>query len=247
VAAQKSVTVDGNEAANPLYDALPEIMWQTMNRFAEQVGRQYHLFDYVGAADAREVVDLMGSGEGAVEEVVERLMVQGDKLGLVKVRLYRPFDGLAFVRSLPKTVRRIAVLDRTKEPGALAEHLYLDVPVALSEYWSTASGNGHTPRHVFGGRYGLASKEFTHATVAAVCEHLREPQPKKHFTVGIYDDATHLRLTWDQEFTTETDDVARVVCYGLGSDDQSHDYEQMASVERDVCRDKGELLTCAPT
>jgi pyruvate-ferredoxin/flavodoxin oxidoreductase len=212
------VFFQAREAVNPTYAALPEIMQQTMDRFAARFGRAYHLFDYVGAADARDVIVLMGSGAGAAEEAVERLMGQGEKVGLLKVHLYRPLDGSAFVRALPKSVRRIAVLDRTKEPGALGEPLYLDIVAALSEHWLTASASGHATPDVFGGRYGLSSKEFTPAMVAAVFDNLSQPTPKKHFTVGIYDDVTHLSLAWDPEFTTEADDVTRAVFYGLGSD-----------------------------
>jgi pyruvate-ferredoxin/flavodoxin oxidoreductase len=213
------VYFQAREAVNPYYDAVPQIVQAMMDRLAERVGRQYHLFDYVGAADANYVIVMMGSGVGAVEELVERLTAAGDRVGLLKVRLYRPFDGPAFVAALPKTVQRIAVLDRTKEPGAVGEPLYLDVIAALAEHWaSAAEGILRSVPEVYGGRYGLASKEFTPAMVAAVYKHLEEPRPKRQFTVGIHDDVTHLSLPWDASLTTEPAEVTRAVFYGLGSD-----------------------------
>src|SRR5215208_297055 len=192
------VFFQAREAANPFYDAVPEVVQATMNQFAKRVGRQYHLFDYVGDPNARRVIVMMGSGVGAVEEAMERLAAEGESVGLLKVRLFRPFDSAAFVAALPKSVERIAVLDRTKEPGAVGEPLYLDIVSALSEHWSSAEESSCRPTpEVFGGRYGLASKEFTPAMVASVLEHLKLPRPKRHFTIGIYDDVTHLSLTWD--------------------------------------------------
>ncbi len=213
------VFFQAREAANLYYDAVPQIVQTMMDRFATRLDRQYHLFDYVGAPDADRVVVMMGSGVGAVEEAIERLTSEGEKIGLVKVRLYRPFDQAAFLKALPQTVRRIAVLDRTKEPGALGEPLYLDVVTALAEQWPRMTEhNGKPAPEVFGGRYGLASKEFTPAMVASVFEHVKVERPKRHFTVGIYDDVSHLSLPWDASFTTEADDVKRAVFYGLGSD-----------------------------
>jgi pyruvate-ferredoxin/flavodoxin oxidoreductase len=206
------VFFQAREAANPFYDAVPEIVQEYMDRYAQLVGRQYHLFDYVGAPDAERVVIMMGSGVGAAEEAMEALIQRGEKVGLLKVRLYRPFAVEAFVKALPATVRSLAVLDRTKEPGALGEPLYLDVVAALAEAWT-----GTQPR-VIGGRYGLSSKEFTPAMVAAVYAELTAKQPKRHFTVGIYDDVTNLSLKYDRTFSTEPDDVIRAVFYGLGSD-----------------------------
>ncbi len=210
------VFFQAREAANPFYLALPGIVQETMDRFAGLVGRQYHLFDYVGAPDAERVAVIIGSGSGAVEEAVEALLGRGEKVGLVKVRLFRPFDAEKFVATLPKTTRRIAVLDRSKEPGALGEPLYQDVITALVETWP-ARGDGAMPQ-VIGGRYGLSSKEFTPAMAAAVFEELTKPDPKRHFTVGIIDDVTHLSLKYDPEFSTERDDVVRAVFFGLGSD-----------------------------
>jgi pyruvate-ferredoxin/flavodoxin oxidoreductase len=213
------VYFQAREAVNPYYDAVPGIVQETMDRFAARVGRQYHLFDYVGAPDARVVIVMMGSGVGAAEELVERWTAEGKRVGLLKVRLYRPFAGPTFVKSLPKSVERIAVLDRTKEPGAGGEPLYLDVVAALAEHWTAdAETNGQKAPEVFGGRFGLASKEFTPTMTAAVFEHLEELRPKRHFTVGIYDDVTHLSLPWDTCLTIEPPDVTRAVFYGLGSD-----------------------------
>jgi pyruvate-ferredoxin/flavodoxin oxidoreductase len=216
------VFFQAREACNSFYDAVPGVVQATMDRFAQQVGRQYRLFEYVGDPSARRVIVMMGSGVGAAEEAIERLAAEGEDVGLVKVRLYRPFDAAAFLAALPKTVERIAVLDRTKEPGAIGEPLYLDVVGAVAEEAvirqpSAVSQTNDRPE-VFGGRYGLASKEFTPAMVAAVLEHLKQPRPKRHFTIGIYDDVTHLSLKWDASFTTERDDVTRAVFYGLGSD-----------------------------
>jgi pyruvate-ferredoxin/flavodoxin oxidoreductase len=213
------VFFQAREAANSYYNAVPKIVQAMMDRLAERTGRSYHLFDYLGAPDAHTVMVMMGSGNGAAEEAVERLVAEGRKVGLLKVRLYRPFDGARFVAALPKSVRKIAVMDRTKEPGAPGEPLYLDVIAALAEYWPGAdSANGQERPRVFGGRYGLASKEFTPAMAAAVFIHLDTPAPKRHFTIGIYDDVTHLSLPWDASFTTDRDDVTKAVFYGLGSD-----------------------------
>ncbi|MCY2986350.1 MAG: pyruvate:ferredoxin (flavodoxin) oxidoreductase [Planctomycetota bacterium] len=205
------VFFQAREACNPFYDAAPGIVQETMDTFAKVTGRQYHLFDYVGAPDAERVIVIMGSGVGAVEEAVEKLIAMGEKVGVVKVRLYRPFAVEAFLESLPKTVKSIAVLDRTKEPGGLGEPLYQDVVTALFE------SGGPLPK-VIGGRYGLASKEFTPAMVKSVFDELKSPTPKQRFTVGIVDDVTHLSLKTDPDFTTDSDDVKCSVFYGLGSD-----------------------------
>jgi pyruvate-ferredoxin/flavodoxin oxidoreductase len=207
------VFFQAREAANPFYDAIPQIVQETMQQFAELTGRSYRLFDYVGADDPERAIVMMGSGAGAVEEAVERLVANGEKVGLVKVRLYRPFDTAALLEALPQSVQRIAVLDRTKEPGAVGEPLYQDVIAALVE-----SGRLATCPTVIGGRYGLSSKEFTPAMAARVFDELNADSPKRHFTVGIIDDVTHLSLKWDSEFSTEADDVTRAVFYGLGSD-----------------------------
>jgi len=211
------VFFQAREACNPYYLAAAGIVQKYMDKFARLVGRQYHLFDYVGAPDADRVIVTMGSSIGVTEETVEKLNAEGAKVGMIKVRLYRPFDAKALVEALPKTVQRIAVLDRTKEPGALGEPLYLDVIGALNEQWKARTGRSELPL-VIGGRYGLSSKEFTPAMVAAVFNELAKPEPKRHFTVGITDDVTHLSLEVDHSFSTEADDVIRAVFFGLGSD-----------------------------
>jgi pyruvate-ferredoxin/flavodoxin oxidoreductase len=211
------VFFQAREASNPFYLAVPTIVQETMNRFAQLTGRQYKLFDYVGAADADRVIVMMGSGVGAVEEAVNRWVRTGEKVGLVKVRLYRPFEANAFLAALPKTTHRIAVLDRTKEPGALGEPLYQDVLTALFEAHGSPSPERELPL-VIGGRYGLSSKEFTPAMALSIYDELGKEAPKQHFTVGIRDDVTHLSLTWDPESSSEAADVRRAVFYGLGSD-----------------------------
>ena len=211
------VFFQAREACNPFYLAVPGIVQKTMDQFAQLVGRQYHLFDYVGATDAEDVIVAMGSGCGAIEETVLKLNGQGRKLGLLKVRLYRPFDVPAFLAALPATTRRIAALDRTKEPGAIGEPLYQDVVTAIVEGWTDRAGAAPAPK-VIGGRYGLSSKEFTPAMVAGVFDEMRLEKSKRHFTVGIVDDVTHLSLKWDAAFTTEPADTHRAVFYGLGSD-----------------------------
>ncbi len=205
------VFFQSREAANPYYEATARIVAEELARFAEVTGRRYNLFDYVGAPDAERVIVLMGSGAGAVEEAVETLRARGEKVGLVKVRLYRPFDAAALAAALPETVQALAVLDRSKDPAAVGEPLYQDVLTALSE-------QERLPRRVLGGRYGLASKEFTPAMVAAVFAELAAEQPLRHFTVGIDDDVSHTSLAYDRRFRPEPDDVVRCVFYGLGSD-----------------------------
>lgn len=206
------------ESVNPFYLACPGIVQAAMDQFAVLTGRAYHLFDYAGAPDAERVIVLMGSGAETASDTVDYLMAQGEKVGVVRVHLYRPFDSAAFVASLPATVTSIAVLDRTKEPGATGEPLYLDVVSALVE--SVADGRAPFTRlpRIIGGRYGLSSKEFTPAMVKAVFDELSQPQPKTHFTVGIRDDVTFLSLDFDPSFNIEGEDVIRAVFYGLGSD-----------------------------
>ena len=204
------VYFQGREAVNQYYLAIPGIVQEYMDQFAAHTGRQYHLFDYVGAPDAERVIVLMGSGAETAHETVEHLVARGEKVGVVKVRLYRPFSIEHFLAALPPTVKRIAVLDRTKEPGAGGEPLYLDVVDALSDSEFEAK--------VIGGRYGLSSKEFTPAMVKAVFDELAKDKRKKHFTVGINDDVTHMSLEYDENFSTEPDTVVRALFYGLGSD-----------------------------
>jgi pyruvate-ferredoxin/flavodoxin oxidoreductase len=206
------------ETVNRYYMAAPAVVQKAMDKFAGLTGRQYHLFDYLGAPDAERVIVLMGSGAEAAQELVEYLAARGEKIGMVKVRLFRPFSVEAFLKALPPTVRVIAALDRTKEPGAAGEPLYKDVATALLE--AHASGNGHlkTLPKVIGGRYGLSSKEFTPAMVRGVFENMKKEQPKNHFTVGIVDDVTHTSIDYDPSFSTEADDVFRGLFYGLGAD-----------------------------
>ncbi len=205
------VFFQAREAANPYYDALPEIVQRAMQTLGERTGRRYRLFDYAGAPDAERVIVMMGSGSTAAAEAVDRLVAQGEKVGLVTVRLYRPFAAEAFVAALPASVQRVAALDRCKEPGALGEPLFQDVLTALAE-------RAGEPPLVIGGRYGLASKEFTPAMAAAVFQELGRDDPRRRFTVGIADDVTHLSLPVDRDFSTEPDDVVRAVFYGLGAD-----------------------------
>jgi pyruvate-ferredoxin/flavodoxin oxidoreductase len=207
------VFFQARETINPFYLAAPGIVQQAMDRFAEIVGRQYHLFDYVGHPEAERVIVLMGTGAEVAHEAVEHMVKQGEKVGLIKVRLYRPFSVEAFVGALPKTTKIIAALDRTKEPGSLGEPLYQDLVTALAE----AELNGSTPR-VVGGRYGLSSKEFTPAMVKSVYDNLAQDKPKNHFTVGIHEDVTHTSLEWDPAFDTEGEGVVRSMFYGLGAD-----------------------------
>jgi pyruvate-ferredoxin/flavodoxin oxidoreductase len=212
------VFFQGREATNHFYSGCPDIVQKVMDEFAEQTGRKYKLFDYVGAPDAERVIVLMGSGCEAADETVEQLNHHGEKIGVLKVRLYRPFDGKRFIEALPAFVRKIAVLDRTKEPGATGEPLYQDVVTALME--ETAAGRSHlqTVPQVLTGRYGLSSKEFTPAMVKAVFDNLSAAAPKNHFTVGINDDVSHTSLKFNPEFSTESDKVVRALFYGLGAD-----------------------------
>ncbi len=210
------VYFQGRETVNVYYQQTPAIVQQAMDRFAELVGRQYQLFDYVGAPDAERVVVVMGSAAETLHEVVNHLLAQGEKVGLVKVRLYHPFAADAFLKALPPTVKAMAVLDRTKEPGALGEPLYLDVLTALSE----AFGEGKLAAmpKVVGGRYGLGSKEFNAGMAKAVFDNLKAEPPKNHFTIGIHDDITHTSLPWDNDFSSLPPKVHQAVFYGLGAD-----------------------------
>ncbi|HEY4958608.1 MAG TPA: pyruvate:ferredoxin (flavodoxin) oxidoreductase, partial [Caldimonas sp.] len=208
------VFFQAREACNLFYMAVPGIVQQSMDRFAKLTNRRYKLFDYQGAPDAERVLVQMGSGVGASGEAVRALVARGEKVGLLTVRLYRPFDTQAFVAALPRSVRAIGVLDRTKEPGAVGEPLYQDIITALVEAWPQDLA---TP-HVIGGRYGLSSKEYTPAMAKAALDELAEQQPKRHFTVGIVDDVTRLSLAVDESFHTEPEDVTCAVFYGLGAD-----------------------------
>jgi pyruvate-ferredoxin/flavodoxin oxidoreductase len=212
------VFFQAREACNPFYDACPGIVQKVMDRFADQTGRAYHLFDYVGAPDAERVVILMGSGAGAAEEAIEYLVAQGEKIGMLKVRLYRPFDASAFLAALPKTVKSIAVLDRCKEPGSLGEPLYQDIITSFSEAFSTGTSPIAVQPRIIGGRYGLSSKEFTPAMVKGVFDELKKDKLKNRFTIGINDDVTHSSLDYDEDFSTEDPKTVRALFYGLGAD-----------------------------
>ncbi|MCX7847388.1 MAG: pyruvate:ferredoxin (flavodoxin) oxidoreductase [bacterium] len=214
------VYFQGRETVNRFYAATPGIVQKVMDEFARLTGRQYHLFDYVGHAEAERVVVMMGSGAEAMHELVELRAAAGERVGLVKVRLYRPFSREAFVAALPKSVRAICVLDRTKEPGSLGEPLYEDVRTAISE--AMEMGNGTITRwpKVVGGRYGLGSKEFNPAMCKAVLDNLEAAEPKNHFVVGIEDDVTHSSLVVDKKFRIDQGEDAPycAMFYGLGSD-----------------------------
>ncbi|MGD0790737.1 MAG: pyruvate:ferredoxin (flavodoxin) oxidoreductase [Terriglobales bacterium] len=212
------VFFQAREAGNPYYDACPDKVQAVMDKFSQVVGRSYHLFDYAGAPDADRVIVMMGSGADAAHETVDYLNRNGEKVGLLKVRLYRPFSVKRFLEALPATVRKIAVLDRTKEAGAGREPLYLDVVSALQEGIKLGYGTLKTAPETIGGRYGLSSKEFTPAMVKAVYDNLAAPKPKDHFTVGIHDDVGHTSLDYDADFSVEPDSVVRAMFYGLGAD-----------------------------
>lgn len=209
------VFFQARETVNPFYQNLPVLVQESMDEFARLTGRSYHLFDYVGAADAERVIVLMGSGAEAVDETVQYLLAKGERVAVVKVRLYRPFSVEHFLNALPGSIQTIAVLDRTKEPGSAGEPLYQDVVTALSE-------NSHVafrirPR-VIGGRYGLSSKEFNPAMILGLFEEMKKTSPKNHFTLGINDDVTHSSLEYDASFDSEPSEVKRSVFYGLGAD-----------------------------
>ncbi len=199
------------EAVNPFYKAIPGIVQEAMDKFAQVTGRQYNLFDYSGHPEAERVMVIMGSGGETAEETVKYLVERGEKVGLVRVRLYRPFSFEHFVKALPKSVKFISVLDRTKEPGTSGEPLYLDIVNALVE------GNRANVK-VIGGRYGLSSKEFTPAMVKAALDELTKPEQKNHFTVGINDDVAFTSLAVDETFKIEPEETVRCVFFGLGSD-----------------------------
>jgi len=209
------VFFQAREACTPFHAAVPAIVQSVMDRFAVQTGRSYRLFDYYGAKDAERVIVIMGSGAEAAEEAVDALVRAGEKVGMVKVRLYRPFDSKAFLAALPTTLKSMAILDRCKEPGGAGEPLYQDIMTVLAE------NTGKLPfaaTSVIGGRYGLSSKEFTPAMVKGVFDELSKPSPKNHFTIGINDDVSHTSLDYDPEFSTEDPKTVRALFYGLGSD-----------------------------
>ncbi len=204
------VFFQARETVNPFYLAAPAIVQETMDQFADLVGRSYHLFDYVGAPDAERVIVMMGSGAEVAHDTVEFLQAAGEKIGVLKVRLFRPFSVEHFVNALPESVKIIAALDRTKEPGSIGEPLYQDCVSAIAEAGRSIK--------VIGGRYGLSSKEFTPAMVKGVFDEMAKDQPRTHFTVGIHDDVTNLSVEYDPGFNIEPEDVVRAMFYGLGSD-----------------------------
>lgn len=212
------VYFQGRESANPYYLATPAIVDTAMRDFENLTGRSYHLFDYVGAPDAEKIIILMGSGADTVDETVRYLTAQGEKVGVIKVRLFRPFSIEHFVDALPETVTSIAVLDRTKEPGSTGEPLYQDVISALIEDQAKDTPKLSRIPKIVGGRYGLSSKEFTPAMVKAIYDELGTAHPKNHFTIGIKDDVTHTSLEYSPDFDIEDDETTRAVFWGLGSD-----------------------------
>jgi pyruvate-ferredoxin/flavodoxin oxidoreductase len=207
------VFFQAREAANPFYDAVPATVQEVMDALGARVGRHYHLIDYTGAPDAERVIALMGSGAGAAREVVDALTERGERVGLIEIRLHRPFPTAALLAALPESAMHVAVLDRTKEPGSVGEPLYQDVVTALAE----GAARGRRMPRVIGGRYGLASKEFTPAMVRAVFGALREPEPRQHFTVGIVDDVSGTSLHVDEEPRIASEGVSALF-FGLGSD-----------------------------
>jgi pyruvate-ferredoxin/flavodoxin oxidoreductase len=214
------VYFQAREASNPFYEACPDKVQTVMDKFSQVVGRSYHLFDYVGAPDAERVIVMMGSGAETAHETVDYLNQTGEKVGLLKVRLYRPFSVKRFIEAIPATVKKIAVLDRTKEAGAAREPLYLDVVNGVQEGIKLGHGTLKVAPEIIGGRYGLSSKEFTPAMVKAVYDNLAKPssQIKDHFTVGINDDVSHTSLDYDSNFSIEPENVVRAMFYGLGAD-----------------------------
>ncbi|TAK14255.1 MAG: pyruvate:ferredoxin (flavodoxin) oxidoreductase [Anaerolineae bacterium] len=212
------VYFQARETINSYINATPELVKKEMETFGKLTGRQYRLFDYSGAPDAERVIVMMGSGAESAEETLARLVSEGEKVGLVKVRLFRPFSVEHLQEALPRSTKAIAVLDRTKEPGATGEPLYMDVVTALSEMQSSGESPFNVAPRVVGGRYGLSSKEFTPGMVKAVYDELVKASPRNHFTVGILDDVTHTSLEFDANYSTEDPETVRAVFFGLGSD-----------------------------
>jgi pyruvate-ferredoxin/flavodoxin oxidoreductase len=212
------VYFQGRETVNPFYAQTPEIVQETMDKFAKQVGRTYHLFDYAGAPDAEKVIVMMASGIETAEETARALNEAGGKVGVVAVRLYRPFSTQHLMEALPGTVRTIAVLDRTKEPGAGGEPLYLDVVNAVKEGLELGMAPFESMPKIIGGRYGLSSKEFTPAMVKGVYDEMDKATPKNHFTIGIIDDVSQTSLAWDPSYEILGEDVIQAMFFGLGAD-----------------------------
>jgi len=213
------VYFQARESVNIYYQLMPGIMQQAMDRFAGLTGRRYRLHEYLGSDQAERIIVLMGSGAEAVEETVDYLNRLGDSVGLLKVRLFRPFDATSLIAALPSSCRKIAVLDRTKEPGSIGEPLYQDVLTAIAQNCSSDMANFSVMPKVIGGRYGLSSKEFTPGMVKAIFDELKQPHPKNPFTIGIHDDITHTSLNWDANFRTDAQQKTfQALFYGLGSD-----------------------------
>ena len=213
------VYFQARESVNAYYQAMPAIVQAAMVRFADLTGRSYQLFEYIGAPDAERVIIMMGSGAEAVTETLEYLNRQGESVGLLKVRLYRPFSAIHLINALPVTCKKMAVLDRTKEPGADGEPLYKDVLTALVQDYTSSQAKFTQLPKVVGGRYGLSSKEFTPGMIKAIYDELKQAQPKNQFTIGIIDDVTHTSLTWDTNYRTDVHaDTIQAMFYGLGSD-----------------------------
>jgi len=210
------VFFQAREAANKYYDATPNIVQETMDDFAKIVGREYKIFEYFGVKDAEKVIILMGSGAETVEETVNYL--KDEKVGVLKVRLFRPFSAKHFLGALPRTTQKIAVLDRTKESGSVGEPLYQDILTALAEAKSEGTIEADFNPLIIGGRYGLSSKEFTPAMVKGIFDELDKEKPKNHFTIGINDDVTHTSLAYDSSFSTEHESTFRGMFFGMGSD-----------------------------
>ncbi|MCJ7657175.1 MAG: pyruvate:ferredoxin (flavodoxin) oxidoreductase, partial [Candidatus Atribacteria bacterium] len=212
------VFFQARETVNSYYLNCPDIVQKVMDKFEKVVGRRYELFQYFGAPDAERIIILMGSGAETAQETVEYLVKKGEKVGLVKVRLYRPFSIKHFINSIPKTVKTIATLDRTKEPGSIGEPLYTDIVTAIQEGISEGIASFKNTPKIIGGRYGLSSKEFTPAMVKGLFDEMKKNIPKNHFTIGINDDVTHTSISHDPDFSIEPVDRTRAVFYGLGSD-----------------------------
>jgi pyruvate-ferredoxin/flavodoxin oxidoreductase len=211
------VFFQAREACNPFYEACPAIVQKAMDKFASIVGRQYHLFDYVGAPDAERVLVIMGSGAETAIETIENLVEKGEKIGAIIVRLYRPFSADAFLSALPATTKTVAVLDRTKEPGS-GDPMFLDVSSVITEAVMEGTAPFKAMPKIVAGRYGLSSKEFTPAMIKGVFDHLKEAKPMKRFTVGINDDVSNNSIKYDPSFSTEYPETVRALFYGLGAD-----------------------------
>jgi len=213
------VYFQGRESVNPYYSAMPEIVQQVMDKLAGMTGRQYKLFEYEGAEDADRVIVLMGSGAETVQETVEHMTARGEKVGVLKVRLYRPFSPQHLLAAIPATAKKIAVLDRCKEPGSDGEPLYKDVLTAIAEHIAQGGESFASMPRIIGGRYGLSSKEFTPGMVMAIYDELAKESPKNNFTIGIYDDVSHTSIEWDGDIRIDANKgVTQCLFYGLGSD-----------------------------